>query len=94
MKCAILTQSQELVNWDNVSSVSMQEGTYGEAGREIAAYAVLAYPSREMVDEDDYTQLGVYREFENCQKAFDGLISHINKGSYGIYKMPEEEEED
>lgn len=87
MKCAIITQSEEIINYDNILKILIMEGTYGD----VTAYAIIAVPTGVSVDEensDKLVQLAVYDSEEKCKNVFNDLIKWLKNGVQPVFEIP------
>lgn len=87
MKCAIITQSEEIINYDNILKILIMEGTYGD----VTAYAIIAVPKGVSVDEDNpdkLVQIAVYDSAEKCQIVFNDLIKWLKNGVQPVFDVP------
>lgn len=87
MKMTIFTQTEEIVNFDNLTKITMLEGTFGD----VPVYAILAYPIGVPADEEDpdkLIQLGVFTDENNCHDAYQKLMQLLKRGVDTVFEVP------
>lgn len=95
MKCTIITQTEEIVNYDNILKIFMAEGSYGG---EDDYYALVAQPTGTvLVTEEDYEnliQLGIYRSYEKCYQIYESFVKLLKRGMDAVFEIPLDNDED
>ena len=92
MKITIITQTEEVVNYDNILKISMIEAMYGD----VNVYAVVAVPNGTAVNEDDpekLVQLGIYTSENKCREVYGELLHQFRRGVDTVFDMPTDAEE-
>lgn len=96
MKFAIFTQTEDIVNWDNILRVMIAEGTYGDT----SAYALLAQPLGTVVNDEgdvvegELIQLGMFINEEKCREVYSLLKKHLSRGVDNIFEVPADTSEE
>lgn len=84
MTMTIATQTEELVNYQNVLAITQAEGTVDDDNGGIRnAYAVIAT----LVNGEDM-QLGVYDTDVDCGNAYENLKKWLKAGVNSMFEMP------
>lgn len=87
MKTTIITQTEEIINFDNVVKITTAEASIDDT----VLYVLLAYPVGVKVTEDDsdqLIQLGVYDDENKAVKVYEELIKFLEKGVSSVFRIP------
>lgn len=92
----IVTQTDELVNYDFVKKITLVSGTVEDeaTGDSLTVYVMLAFDVLSEVSEDEYEkcsiQLGAFNSENECRNAFEQLIGSISaKDNVFVVPQPE-----
>lgn len=89
MKTTIITQTEEIINYDNIFKITSAEAEV--AGSML--YVILAYPVGVSATEDDtdkLIQLGVFDDEAKLTSVYDDLIKFLTKGVESAFRIPVE----
>ena len=87
MKTTIITQTEEIINYDNIMKITMAEADVN--GHEL--YVLVAYPVGVNVNEDDtdqLLQLGVFDDENKAVRVYDELIKFLENGVNTAFRIP------
>lgn len=91
----IVTQENDLINYDAIKLVSIYTGTFSDDGEEEKeVYTLLAFDFNCEVgpDPDDAVdsaiQLGAFTDMQKCNEVLNGLISSIVEGK-NLFRVPQ-----
>lgn len=87
MTKVINTQTEDLVNFENIIKISMIPGTYDN----VEVYAIVAQPVGMRESEDEIIQLGIYEDAEKCGKIMDNLKKWLRDNLSTVFDMAAEE---
>lgn len=90
----IVTQTEDLVNYDTVKKISLASGTVKDkaTGEDITVYVILAFDVLSEIDANEYEdaaiQLGAYHSESKCRDVFDQLIGCISTNA-NLFIIPQ-----
>lgn len=87
MKTTIITQTEEIINYDNIFKITSAEAEVEGS----MLYVLLAYPIGVSATEDDtdkLIQLGVWDEETKLIRVYDDLIKFLTKGVESVFRVP------
>lgn len=87
MKSIIITQTEEIINFDNLLKITIAEASIDDKD----LYALIAYPIGVKPTEDDsdqLIQLGLYDDENKILKVYDDLIKFLGNGVASVFRIP------
>lgn len=88
MTMTIITQTEEIVNYNNLLKITIAEGTYGDN----EVYAIVGLPAIDADkvenEEDVLIQIGIYDTEDKCHKVFEQLKKWLASGVQPVFNVP------
>lgn len=87
MKVTLITQTEEIINYDNLLKITTAEAELD--GKPL--YVIIAYPLGVKVTEEDtdhLIQLGVYDEETKAVKVYEELVKFLKNGVASVFAFP------
>lgn len=88
MTMTIITQTEEIVNYNSLLKIYIAEGTYGDND----VYAIVGLPATEIDsfenEADALIQLGIYDSEDKCHSVFEQLKKWLASGVQPVFSVP------
>jgi hypothetical protein len=86
MTKSIITQTDDVVNYENIVRIYMTSGTYDD----IEVYALVAQANGfSAADDNELIQLGIFEEQEQCAAVYDKLKKWLKDGVNSLFEVVE-----